>query len=212
MHRRFFFIIIIILFTSCKEEKFVLYNGDLLFQANEPSKLTEAIEGAGSGYQNFTFSHVGIVIVSKDTSVIEAVPEYGVRIVSLQTFLNDSKKDKNNKPLVCVGRLHSKYKNIIYPSIERVKLLQGKKYDSIFMPDNDAYYCSELVEKCFLNEDNTPIFKTAPMSFKDKNGNFYPAWIDFFSRIGIPIPEGVKGTNPNDMSNSKAITIIHKYF
>jgi hypothetical protein len=38
------------------------------------------------------------------------------------------------------------------------------------------------------------------MSFSDSTGNISPLWISYFSKMGIPVPEGVAGTNPNDMS------------
>ena len=209
-----FYITVLFFFINCSQDKVSLRQGDLLFQASESSRLANAIEGAGRGYNGYAFSHVGIVnIENGDTTVIEAIPKYGVRIVSLQTFLTQSKKDKNGKPLVCIGRLLPKYETVIEQSINRAKILVGKAYDSVFLPNNDAYYCSELVYDCFLDSNQAPIFANYPMSFKDKETNeFYPAWVDFFDRIGMPIPEGTAGTNPNDMSNSDIIKIIYSFF
>jgi uncharacterized protein YycO len=201
----------IVVFCACREEQ-SLKNGDLLFQANEPSELTNAIEGAGAGYNNYTFSHVGIVCTDNgDTNVIEAVPDKGVTLTPLRQFLSTSAKDKNGKPLVCIARLLPQYANLTNDAVKRAKSLKGKTYDSVFLPDNDAYYCSELVEKSFLDKMGNPIFESKPMSFKDKTtGEFYPAWIEFFAAIKMPIPEGVIGTNPNDMSKSKTIRIWFK--
>ncbi|MDR1006757.1 MAG: hypothetical protein LBL74_07845 [Bacteroidales bacterium] len=195
---------------SCKDKEMHYRQGDLLFQANEPSDFSNAVKGAGKAYEDYTFSHVGIVDISNgDTNVIEAVPEEGVRIVPLKQFLAQSKKDDNGKPIIFTGRLISKYSNAVSPALNRARALVGKAYDSVFLPDNDAYYCSELVEHCFIDDKGRHIFATSPMSFKDSRTNeFFPAWVEFFSRINMPIPEGVAGTNPNDMANSNAITII----
>ncbi|MDR0789296.1 MAG: hypothetical protein LBO06_00715 [Bacteroidales bacterium] len=198
-------------FTTHAQNDFWLQKGDLLFQANEPSQLANAIEGAGKGYNNYAFSHVGIVnIEGADTVVIEAVPKYGVRIVSLQTFLADSQKDKSGKPLVCVGRLLPQYESVIEQSVNRAAALAGKAYNNSFLPNTGAYYCSELVFECFLDANGSSVFTSSAMSFKDKETNeFYLAWVEFFSQLDMPIPEGVVGTNPNDMSNDKAIKIVY---
>jgi len=205
-------ILSIIVLTGCsKNERFVLKKGDLLFQANTPSEKVKAIGKAGEGYKGLRFSHVVIVdIMGKDTCVIEAT-NGGVRYVSISNFFNDAEYI-NGKPYVYVGRLKPKYSYIISPSIDRAKEKIGMPYDSVFLPNNNAYYCTELVYETYIDKNNKPIFKSKPMSFKDKTtGKFYDVWVKFYSRVGIPIPEGVEGTNPNDMSNSKSINIIYSY-
>ena len=205
-------ILSIIVLASCsKNERFVLKNGDLLFQANTPSEKVKAIQKAGEGYKGLRFSHVGIVdIMGKDTCVIEAT-NGGVRYVPISNFFNDAEYI-NGKPFVFVGRLKPKYSYIIPSSIDRAKEKIGMPYDSVFLPNNNAYYCSELVYETYIDKNNKPIFESKPMSFKDKTtGKFYDVWVKFYSKVGIPIPEGVKGTNPNDMSNSKSINIIYSY-
>ena len=52
-----------------------------------------------------------------------------------------------------------------------------------------------------------------PMTFRDKQtGEISPLWVEHFKRYKCEIPEGVPGTNPGDMSRSKAIRIVHHYF
>lgn len=200
-----------IVFIGCSNQKFSLQKGDLLFQARPFSEQAQAINGAGYGYNGLEFTHVGIVdIKGKDTVVIEATKQ-GVRYVPIQIFFDESYM-KENKPYVYVGRLLTKYKPLIETSIERANKEIGKSYDTVFLPNNNAFYCSELVYECFRDNKNNPIFESRPMSFKDKQtGDYYPIWIKFYSKIGIPIPQDTLGTNPNDMSNSKAIKIIYNY-
>ncbi|MDR1846795.1 MAG: hypothetical protein LBR17_01590 [Bacteroidales bacterium] len=209
MYRFIVAVCFILLLFGCNEEGVSIKEGDLLFQANEPSQLTKAIEGAGVGYNGLTFSHVGIICIdNSDTNVIEAVPEKGVVITPLQKYLSQSAKKQDGTPFVYVARLLPEYENLIDDAITRAKSLEGKPYDSVFLPDNDAYYCSELVYSVFLDRNGNPIFESAPMSFKNKITNeFYPAWVEFFSHLNMPIPEGVIGTNPNDMSRSGIIEL-----
>ena len=53
------------------------------------------------------------------------------------------------------------------------------------------------------------VFASKPMNFKDKDGNFPAYWTDLFSRLGIPIPQGVPGTNPQDMLTSGLLERVH---
>jgi len=210
-----------ILISSCNNNKdkkindktvssFSLQKGDLLFQANVVSEKVKAIQGAGEGYKGLKFSHVGILDINyKDTLVIEATTG-GVRCVKLEKFFEDSEYI-NGKPFVYVGRLKPQYSDIIPYSIERAKEKIGLPYDSVFLPNNNAYYCTELVHDCYLDKENKPIFESKPMSFKDRTDKFYDVWVKFYSKVGIPVPEGVEGTNPNDMSNSKSINIVYSY-
>lgn len=112
-----------------------------------------------------------------------------------------------------VGRLKPRLQKNIPAAIERIKKLLGKRYDYVFNPDDDTYYCSELIYVSYLRPDGKPIFRMKPMTFRDKTtGETSPLWIEHFKRFKCDIPEGVPGTNPGDMSRSKAIRIVHRYF
>ena len=49
--------------------------------------------------------------------------------------------------------------------IARATTLIGKPYDNAFLPDNDAYYCSELIQVAFGD-----IFPSQPMNWRDAKG------------------------------------------
>jgi len=119
----------------------------------------------------------------------------------------------DGNPVVVVGRLKPKYQKSIPRAIEILKSFLGKPYDYVFLPDNDKYYCSEIIYLAFLRPNGKSIFKATPMSFKDKEtGKTSPLWEKHFERHKTPIPEGVLGTSPGEMSRSKAIKIVHRYF
>ena len=81
------------------------------------------------------------------------------------------------------------------------------------MMDNDSLYCSELIYLSALRaNDGTPIFMLNPMTFKDPDtGDFNPAWVEYYKKLGVKIPEGELGINPGGISLSDKINIVHIY-
>ncbi len=192
---------------------FVPESGDLLFQDSDCGPLCDAIEKVTTGYQGANFSHVGIAAVDDNGSpvVIEAVSS-GVEVTPLRTFLGRS-LDTKGRPKVVVGRLKKAYRHLIAPAIEEALALKGKPYDKVFAVDDKAYYCSELVYEIFRRaNDNTPVFTLQPMTFREPGmGHTQQAWQEYFSDLGVSIPEGQPGINPGGISRSPALTIIHTY-
>ena len=60
-------------------------------------------------------------------------------------------------------------------------------------------YCSELVYESFRDADGNPIFPARPMNFRAADGTMPEYWRKSFDSIGIAVPQGIPGTNPNDM-------------
>jgi len=181
--------------------------GDLLFQVGSSSGMNDAIATATGQETHIPYTHVGIIYVENDTVfVIEATsPE--VTKTLLDAFLLRS-AHVDGKPVVTVRRLIEEYREIIPQAIVRAKSLLGKPYDYIFSPDNDAYYCSELVLVSFLNRHGEPIFETISMNFRDADGNLPAFWIEHFEKHNAEIPENRPGSNPVDLSKSDKIEIV----
>lgn len=115
--------------------------------------------------------------------------------------------------MVSVFRLKRKYRRLIPAAVKRLEALKGKEYDFLFMPENDAYYCSELVQTVFGGYDGVPLFPSAPMSFADKStGETAPFWTEYFQKRNAAVPEGVPGTNPGDLSKSNKLKAVFRYF
>lgn len=212
MKKILFILLLLTVAPGFAQETFRLETGDLLFQVNGRSAYTDAIKNVTSGIGQLEFSHVGVAYVENgETYVLEAVP-YGVVKSKLDKFFRNSQLI-DGKPVVVVGRLKPRLQKNIPAAIERIKKLLGKRYDYVFNPDDDTYYCSELIYVSYLRPDGKPIFRMKPMTFRDKTtGETNPLWIEHFKRFKCDIPEGVPGTNPGDMSRSKAIRIVHRYF
>lgn len=176
--------------------------GDLIFEIATDSEMSQAITEATAADAPVKFSHVGIIEIDDNgnISVIEATGKYGVVINPLDTFMNKAKAG------AVIKRLDIDYP--IKDTIGRAKSHLGKGYDWWYLPDNEEIYCSELVEKSYLNADGTSIFPTIPMNFRDNDGNMPQFWTDLFNKLGRPIPEGIQGTNPTQISQSKLLRHI----
>ena len=168
--------------------------GDLLFQVSEGG-MSEAIETATSG----NYSHVGFLDGSWTGHVWEAVPDQGVVRTPLRKFLRESAKDSEGRPMVTVYRLRSGLD--ARDAVRRARSLSGRPYDFAFMPGDSTLYCSELVYTCFRDPGGSSLFSTIPMTFKGPDGEILPYWTKHYEAMGLSVPEGAPGTNPNDLSH-----------
>ena len=182
-----------------------LRNGDLIFQANEDGGFVNAIEHVTDGI----WSHVGIIQQRADgIYVLEAVPAQGVVRTSLDDFLEASARDSDGRPLVRVCRIRGLSSAEADNAVERAESWLGRPYDEAFAPGTEALYCSELVYESFLREDGNPFFQARPMTFKGPDGETDPYWIRYYERLACEIPEGVPGTNPNDLSREMVLVPV----
>jgi hypothetical protein len=209
--------------TTKENTEFQLEVGDLLFQDLDSSPLCDAIELVTPGYNGANFSHIGIVVEIGDLfclnpeynqitdgakaniRVLESLPG-GVSTTRLDSFLMRS-SDNNNNPKVIVGRLIEK--NTIPEAIQFCKKQIGIDYDKEFILDNSQYYCSELIYEAFLKDS---IFKLQPMTFlHPETKDTLETWKNYYSNLGVEIPQNKLGINPGIMSLSEKIEIIHFY-
>ena len=120
-----------------KNETINLQEGDLLLQDLDSSPLCDAIEQVTNGFNNQSFSHIGIVLMLHDTLHVLEAFNRGVNIVTLDEFLNRS-VNKDLKPKVLVGRVKKEYSYLIPKAIEHGIKLIGKEYDPEFKINNDT--------------------------------------------------------------------------
>lgn len=182
MHRRFL----------NNNSLFDLRPGDLLFFRDTTGMGSAVRESTGE------YTHVALVESVDDTVwIIDATQRYGV----------------SRRPLT------RKYGSSDFPNVYRFKSgcfsidsvlararsFIGQPYDNAFLPDNGELYCSELVYEVFLNDCSDKgkhLIEAKPMNWRDKDGNLPQYWQEHFKKLGMPVPEGVPGTNPTDMSRS----------
>ena len=203
-----------ILFSSCAgtaEDK--LKTGDLIFvgipmdYSIEEDSMEKAVVSATGDIDSLNLIHVAIAEVSADTTwIIDATIAHGVDRHPIDTFFTDFTLKDGSLPVFIVKRLVDPSKADEY--VGNAKKYLGLPYDTHFLPDNDSLYCSELVRDSFVGQDGRHVFDMVPMNFKDSDGEFPLYWKQLFGLLGQSIPQDVPGTNPQDMSRSKALKTV----
>lgn len=173
-----------------------LCEGDLLFCAQEKgNNITDVTQGVGG----MKIDHVAIFHRQGGrTFALEAIHS-GVGLTPTDSFMA-------RREVVLAARLRDTLG--VARSVERALRFVGRPYDFNFMPDDSAFYCSELVQKCYRDSRGELVFKPIPMSFHDQSGRITPYWHDYYARQGLQVPEGEPGSNPGDLSRSAAICIL----
>ena len=197
-----------ILLSSCLQKKIELQEGDLLFQDLDSSPLCDAIELVTPGYKDANFSHIGLVVLDNDTlKILEAIPPKVV-LTDMKSFFSRS-YDTEGKSKIIAGRLKDEFQYTIKNAIIYAKSKVGIEYDEAFIMNNNLYYCSELIFEAFEKDS---IFKLKPMTFLHPGTNdTLIVWKNYYSKLGLTIPQNEPGINPGTMSLSNKIEIIYSY-
>ena len=80
----------------------------------------------------------------------------------------------------------------------------GQPYNWSFIKSRPGYYCSEYIMNAF---QPAQIFTEAPMTF-GPNNSILPGWLDYYADLGLPVPNGEPGTNPNGLANSPHLNYL----
>ncbi len=196
--------------VSCAESRPAIQSGDLLFQAGERGGMAGAIVDATGTDRDVNFTHVGIAIIAEGAdSVLEASSAGGVRMVALNDFLDGAARI-DGRPAVVAMRLRDTAG--VAAAIKKSRTFVGQPYDYYYLPNNGRMYCSELVWESFLKPDEEPIFTAHAMNFRAADGEMPQFWVDLFRELGEEVPEGMSGTNPNDMSQEEILTEVYRWF
>jgi hypothetical protein len=186
--------------VSCTDGLSLLREGDLLFcvsaDDNNITRVTQGLHGA-------RIDHVGIVHFRSDSLLVLEAVHQGVVLTPIDSFL------KRRDSLVFASRLRDT--TSVHRSVVRALCYLGHPYDFFFMPDDSAMYCSELVQKNYLDAQGNPIFPPIPMSFHDESGVITPYWRDYYGRHGLAVPEGAPGSNPGQLSRCPLLEIVFDF-
>lgn len=199
--------------AACNRKPQALRNGDLIFvgipadYSLEEDSMSDAI-GAATSPGDLNIIHTAIANVDADgVWIIDATIKHGVDRHPLDTFLTDFTLKDGSLPQFIVMRL--KDTTGVSASVERAKSFTGLKYNFSFTPCDTALYCTELVRDSYLTPSGDYIFSEAPMNFKAPDGTMPVYWEQLFNILGIPVPQGVPGTNPKAMSGESCLETVN---
>jgi uncharacterized protein YycO len=199
----------VVIMNSCQNtESIKLQSGDLLFcgpdTCSKTGYLSKAIDEVTRAGLPTNYSHVGIVEVDENGIwVIHAEPRRGVNREAIESFLRIDAQG----PVVAY-RFKPDFLDYIPEALKRANGFVGQPYDFTYLLSDTCQYCSGLIYHLFEPFD---VFELTPMTFLDpETGAFHPYWVDYFDRIGIEIPEGYLGCNPNGMAASEALEFLGK--
>jgi len=187
------------------QPKIQLQSGDLLFREETSGRLSEAIDQVTQTSGETHFSHVGLVEVT-DTGIVvlHAYPEGGTCMILLKEFIHP----KGDSVTVIAYRLKEEWQTGIPSAIQKAHHMLGKPYNFSYILTDTAYYCSDFIYRAFAADS---VFSLEPMTFKDPaTGNFPAAWKEYYQKMGIEIPEGQLGCNPNGLAASNKLIKLGK--
>lgn len=198
---------VVVLCSGCnggRRERRNFAEGDFLFQVLNGEALDSAITEVTAVSGKPSFAHCAMVIkVADSLAIIEAIGD-SVQVTSFAEFYARSGDSCN----VVAKRLKREYRKYIPSAVSFAMSKRGQLYDIEYLPNNGKWYCSELLAEAF-NEAargsgrDAKLFPFHPMTFKNPDtGTFPQTWIDYYADLGIPIPEGELGNNPNDLAGS----------
>jgi hypothetical protein len=200
------FLFLALLFACTQPQPQIkLQTGDILFREKSTENISEAIDQVTQTSGATHFSHVGLVEVS-DTGIVvlHAYPEGGTCIVSLNEFLHP----KGASVSVIAYRLKNEWQKAIPAAIQKAHSMLGKPYNLSYIMSDTTHYCSEFVYLSFVADS---VFELEPMTFKDQaTGNFPSVWVEYYQKLGIEIPEGKPGINPNGLAASRKLEKLGK--
>lgn len=187
-------------------EAYVPQVGDLLFVVADGSAFSGAIADATAQGDSLRFSHVAIVGMQDGRPyIVEASPRRGVCRTVWDTFFC---RAPNGVVAMRVGTDGFSADE----ALARAESHMGEAYDWSFLPDNGKMYCSELVYESYRLGDGQTLFGARPMNFRDTEGRLPDFWTTLFGKSGEPVPEGVPGTNPNDLSKEASLVEVWHSF
>ncbi|MCR5759920.1 MAG: hypothetical protein K6G39_06175 [Bacteroidales bacterium] len=206
MKKLLLFFAILFLAIGCGSRKGGLRSGDLIFVGlpvaydAETGTMDAAISSATGEEGAVNLIHVAIAEVEGDSVwIIDATIAHGVDRHPLDTFLTDFTLRDGSYPEFIVKRVKGIDADA---AVERAKSFCGRAYDLRFLPDNDDLYCTELVQMSYLDKSGKPVFESEPMNWLAADGTMPAYWEWLFGQLGMDVPQGLPGTNPQRMAQS----------
>ena len=198
-------IVPILLLASCYTQglKNKIENGDLIFVETNHKNLSGAISRVTKNENSISFDHV-VLVEKKENKLVayHASNENGSEKLDLIDLIKRYKTQKRRWALYRI--IDNGCAN---EAIDNANKMLGKPYNNLYILNENSYYCSDFIERAYRNCN---LFKLDKMTFTNpKTGETDDYWIQYYKEKQTDIPEGQLGTNPNAMSKSDKLKLIH---
>lgn len=183
-----------------------LQTGDLLFTVSpEISPITDVTRGVN----NLKIPHVAIYYIDRGKGyALEATQQKGVSLTPIADYAAKHRNTEGELQVIA-GRIRGKWQR--KKSVKRALQQLGKPYDHYFMPDDKSIYCSELVQKSYLDRNGNLFFSPIPMEFRNAQGRIPDFWQDLYRMAGLRVPEGEEGSNPGNLSRDPRLQLFYAF-
>ncbi len=154
-----------------------------------------------------TYIHTSMLDVdSSGVWVVDATFKRGVDRHPIDSLVADFALRNGRTLTLEVWRV--KNNNNVSSCVEAAKAHMGTPYDIEFTPDNDYYYCTELIYESYVNGDGSHIFTAAPLDFGSGTIGEVDYWQRLASRVGGTMPQDVTGTVPSVMRAEECLAPV----
>lgn len=181
-----------------------IQSGDIAFVGSTGSALGNAIDAVTQGKGQTHFTHIGMVEVAGDALYILHSNSYN----GVCKELIDSFKTKNvsKNDSIYIYRIQDMDSTQLANAVQKARSLLGQPYNSTYVLADTGFYCSEFVYRAF---EKSQIFQLYPMTFIDPETNTYhDTWVKHYEQLGMEIPEGKAGCNPNGMAANARLVLV----
>lgn len=184
-----------------------LKNGDLIFVGAEKANLSGAINRVTQKKDSIAFDHIGMVEKNGDSVyILHASSKKGTIKESVSSFYQTQKMEDNK---IMVYRLKDQFQYAIPAAISSAHAMLGKPYNWTYILNENSYYCSDFIERCFRKDH---VFVLEPMTFiNPKTRKTDDFWLDFYKKQKLEVPEGKPGCNPNGLAASDKLVLLGNF-
>lgn len=173
-----------------------IQSGDMFFVVNQRMGLSGAINRVTQQNEAAAFDHVGMLEV--DGGTIYALHASAFRGSIREPLDSLLKKDYTDKTSFVIYRVHDTLQYSVPEAINRAKNMLGKPYNLSYVVNDSSYYCSDFVEQSYRHVN---LFELEPMTFINPDTGLPDTyWVRFYERLGMEVPEGKLGCNPNGLA------------
>lgn len=209
-----------------KSEDFYLNAGDLVFWVKR-EELPSSSSATDDSFSSSAFERAVVAVGGKDAvyhvalvvgggqlleavEVVHALPSKGV----VRQPLSQAAAEAGPGTYLQFFTAADLSFNVRYQSAQAALKKLGAAYNDIFIETcvdstgREAYYCCQLVRKCYEEAAGRAIFPTRLLNFRSTEGDLIEYWVSHFAERGLVVPEDSIGSHPQQLHDCELLQKI----